>query len=357
MGALIDDLTAMRSSIHMHTFASDGAASLQEIVAAARQEGLDCIVVSDHNTLGHNINGYAGDVLVLTGIEVTPHYREKITDTGEIKGASANSHILALGLETMIANEGRWDSQELIDLINAGGGMAFIAHPEEPGHNWADWKVDGFTGMELWTFKAAWKLGSAAAPSKTYAWRNPDSVLSGPSEQVLHTWDSLGRGRRVVGIGCADNHGYMTAIDGTSRSIFPWNVGLAGIVSHVLVEKEALAQDPRAAFLSAVRSGHVIVAHDGLAPAAGFETRAVNLKTGESFAPGDCIQTTDDLCIEVSSPRPAALCILRDGQVLHEEEGQHIQVKIEEAGVWRVEAQLAGRPWVFANPFYIRVWG
>lgn len=355
MGDLNKDLVALRSCIHLHTFISDGSGSTQEIVEAARSEGLDCVVVSDHNTLGHNINDKAGDLLVLTGVEVTPRYSERITERGEIKGASINGHILAMGLKQVINNEDR-SSQEVIDLIAESGGMSFIAHPDEPGHHWTDWDVIGFTGMEIWTYKAAWKLGSAAAPSKTYAWRNPDSVIAGPNERVLQTWDKLGRERRVVGIGCADNHAYLSMIEGVPRAVFPWNIGLSGILSYVLVEAEAYARDPTAAFLSAIRGGRVIIAHDGLAPAKGFSVRADHPQTGESHAPGDYIEVHDGLCIDVSSPKVAVIRILKNGEVFHEEEAQHCRVNISGEGVWRVEAWLAGRPWVFANPFYIGVW-
>jgi len=154
------ELTPLRSSIHIHTYASDGNGSISDICKAARQEGLDCIVIADHDTLGHNINGYAGNLLVITGEEITPQYQERITETGAIKGTSANNHILALGHDKVIHNGG-CTPQELINLIHEFGGMPFLAHPDEPGHPWVDWSwsVTGFTGLEIWTYKAAWKRG------------------------------------------------------------------------------------------------------------------------------------------------------------------------------------------------------
>jgi hypothetical protein len=352
----MEELKSLRSSIHMHTYASDGSGSMSDICEAARLEGLDCIVVTDHETLGHNINGYAGDLLVITGEEITPQYRERITETGAIKGASANNHILALGLNQVIRNGG-CTSQELIDQIGESGGMSFLAHPDEPGHPWADWSVSDYTGLEIWTFKAAWKCGAVQAPSKTFAWRNPDSVLAAPNERELRQWDKLGRQRRIVGIGCADNHNYVSSIDGVERTIFPWNVGLTGIVSYVLVDPTELENDPVRAFLDSIKKGRVIIAHDGLSIAKEFSVKAKKRNVADSYWPGDNLDNWNDIYIEVHSPRIANIRIFKDGSIQLEEETQHCEIDVDRAGVWRVEAHLDGRPWIYANPFYIGVWG
>ncbi len=350
------ELKPLRSSIHMHTYASDGFGSIYDICGAAVKEGIDCIVITDHDTLGHKINGYAGNLLVITGEEITPQYKERITETGVIKGSSANNHILALGLDQDIRNGDR-TSQELIDLVNQAGGMSFLAHPDEPGHPWDNWSIHDFTGLEIWTYKAAWKRGAARAPSKTYAWRNPDSVLVGPNKRELSTWDRLGRQRRIVGLGCADNHSYVSPIEGVDRAVFPWSIGLAGIVSYVWVDPNELESAPVQAFLASIRKGRVIIAHDGLSIARGFTVKAKNQGETKVYWPGDRLENGDGICIEINSPKTAAIRVLRDGSIFHEEETQSCEVQVDGAGVWRVEARLDGRPWIYANPFYIGVWG
>ena len=71
---------ALRTSVHMHTYASDGMGSLPDICRVAAAEGIDCVVISDHETVGHNFNGYADKVLVVTGEEITPGYSEELND-------------------------------------------------------------------------------------------------------------------------------------------------------------------------------------------------------------------------------------------------------------------------------------
>ena len=349
------DLMGLRTSIHLHTYSSDGNGSIEDVCRTAKKEGIDCVVIADHDTLGHNINGYAGTVFVVTGEEITPNYSENINETGEVKGASNNCHLLTLGLKTTIPNNGH-KAQALIDLVAQAGGMSFLAHPEEPGHAWDQWEIEGYTGLEIWTYKAAWKVGAAKAPSKTFAWRNPDCVLDGPSEVAIALWDRVGMERRVVGLGCSDQHGFTNLIDGIERLMFRWDIGMAGIGSYVWVDPILFEQDPVETFLSAIRCGRVIIIHDGLASGRGFTVKSSNPQGGKVYWPGDALEPSPLTCIHVDSPIAANIRILKNGSLVYEEHTSHLKFSGIDAGVWRVEARLGGKPWVYANPFYVGVW-
>lgn len=351
-----DNYIPLRCCIHVHTYASDGNASVEDICKAAHEEGIDCIVITDHETLGHGVNGYVGDVLVITGEEITPHYSIKPDSYGRMKGASLSNHLIALGIQQSIQSQNR-SPQELIDLVNHHEGLSFLAHPMEPGHSWVDWTVERFTGLEIWTYKAAWKRGSERMASQTYAWRNPDDAIDGPAEEVLARWDKLGRSRRIVGLGSADNHAYPREVDGVGRIFFPWEVGLSGIVSYVLVEATEFAEQPVKAFLDAVGNGRVIIAHDGLHVARGFRATARCKAESYLYLPGAGIEFAEDLVIEVLSPTTATFHILRDGELIQEiPDLDKCVATVDSPGVWRVEARLEGRPWVLTNPFYIGLW-
>ena len=43
--------------------------------------------------------------------------------------------------------------------------------------------------------------------------------------------------------------------------------------------------------------------------------------------------------------------------VFYEKKAEHCEVQVDGPGVWRVEARLDGRLWIYTNPFYIGVWG
>ncbi len=59
-----------RGDFHCHTHHSDGVLSPPELLALAREEGLDFFTITDHNTCGA-YEHFAADLLVIPGMEVT----------------------------------------------------------------------------------------------------------------------------------------------------------------------------------------------------------------------------------------------------------------------------------------------
>ncbi len=113
-----------RIDLHVHTsFSMDGVSRPEEMVAAARSNGLDGIVLTDHNTCeavpylierglmradGRPVDGF----LVLPGVEVT-------TDEG---------HLLCIGAVLPAELKGR-PVGEVLAMIRAAGGLPVPAHP------------------------------------------------------------------------------------------------------------------------------------------------------------------------------------------------------------------------------------
>jgi hypothetical protein len=54
--------------------------------------------------------------------------------------------------------------------------------------------------------------------------------------------------------------------------------------------------------------------------------------------------------LRTSLPHPARVRLLRDGR----EVGTGLEQRVEEPGVYRVEAYRDDRTWVISNPIYIR---
>ncbi|MDW8228017.1 MAG: PHP domain-containing protein [Anaerolineales bacterium] len=102
-----------RIDFHTHTFASkDSLTSPQALVRAARQRGLDRIVVSDHNTISGAQVAYALDPeLVIIGEEI-------MTTRGEILAAFVTEEIPA-GLSP----------QETIRRLREQGAFISVSHP------------------------------------------------------------------------------------------------------------------------------------------------------------------------------------------------------------------------------------
>ena len=69
---------------------------------------------------------------------------------------------------------------------------------------------------------------------------------------------------------------------------------------------------------------------------------------------GDEIPGADPLHFAVTCPADGAIRLLRDGQEIAATSGGDLEVAANEAGVYRVEVRLAGLPWIFSNPIYVR---
>ncbi len=336
-----------KGAIHIHSNYSDGSGSLKEIVESANQAGLDYIIITDHHTLRHKREGAEGwhnKTLVLVGQEISPPC----------------NHYLALKIEKPIKPKGM-DTQEYIDEVNKQGGLGFIVHPDSPKKRslplkerpWSDWEVNNFTGLELWSYMYDWLAPVNLFNFLYYIFR-PAKAIKGPSKEALQRWDKLTQKRPVVAIGGVDVHARNIIPLGIFK-IFPYQQLFSTIRTHVLTPPFKLDLEyDRSLIYSAIQNGHIYLSYDYLADASGLKFR-VNTKNEEvimgdeiKFSPGGLTTLT------ASSPRSAQLRIICNGQVLEEREGAGIEIPLTKRGVYRLEASLAGKPWIFTNPIYVR---
>lgn len=114
--SLIPD--AGKADIHIHTTASDGGATAQQVLDYVEQHtDMDVIAIADHDTLDgaleakriYDQGNYRFDLII--GEEVT----------------STAGHIIGLFLDKEIPKE--LSPRETIELIHAQGGLAIAAHP------------------------------------------------------------------------------------------------------------------------------------------------------------------------------------------------------------------------------------
>lgn len=79
----------MKADLHIHTkYSFDGEASVDEIFAMAKSQGIDCIALTDHNEVRANIEAQRYDSLKwIAGIEVDCYFKSGIV------------HIVGLGID------------------------------------------------------------------------------------------------------------------------------------------------------------------------------------------------------------------------------------------------------------------
>jgi hypothetical protein len=83
---------------------------------------------------------------------------------------------------------------------------------------------------------------------------------------------------------------------------------------------------------------------------------------GFMFSGGDLVMGDEapfaGQTLTVSTPRPAKLRLLRNGEQAQATNGSELEHRAEQPGVYRVEARLDGhgreRTWILSNPIYLR---
>jgi hypothetical protein len=118
--------------------------------------------------------------------------------------------------------------------------------------------------------------------------------------------------------------------------------------THALVD-EPLAREleaDRARVYGALRAGRCYIANDQVADARGFAFSRMGEEL--AFEPG--------LVLHVRTPQAADIRLLRDGAVAAQASASELEHAVEQPGVYRVEAELRGRPWIYSNPVYVRAY-
>ena len=342
--------------LHVHSTYSDGTGTVPEIAAAARSNGLDFLLLTDHDTLAardHGEEGWHDGVLVLVGEEVSPH-RE--------------NHYLAFGLERPI-DHARLSPQQIVDRVDEAGGFGFLSHPFSKGSErfrrggagmpWRDLECNGYTGLELWSFvtDTAERVNSIRELLRFIA--APGRFIDHPPRRNLELWDEICLRRRCVALGGIDAHQVGIRVRGrVPLRLMAYKRSFRHLRTHLLAETALngdLDHDRRAVF-EALRSGRAYLAVDSLAPARGFrfwaegsEGRAVEL--GDEAPAGEWV-------LRARTPRPARLRLVRDGEPVAETAGDALEHWTDSPGVYRVEAYVTShgreRTWILSNPIYLR---
>jgi hypothetical protein len=347
-------------NLHMHTRYSDGSGIHRDIVTAAVKAGVDAVIVTDHNVLVQGVEGYYREknkkILMLIGEEVHDQARDP-----------QKNHLLVFGAGRELATLAE-DPQRLIDAARESGGLAFLAHPDDPAApafkevdiSWVDWSVRNYTGIELWNALSELKT---VVPSKLhgafYAFF-PAFVAHQPIPSTMAKWDELlSAGGRVVAIGGSDAHALHMHMGGIHRVIFPYEFHFRAVNTHVLTA-EPLSGDvnvDRKLIYDALAQGHCFVGYD--LPASTRSFRFTAQGKDASVTMGDEIPAKGGVTLQAKLPLAAEMRLIKDGEVLQSWKNQQACTHITtEPGVYRIEAfrRYLGkrRGWIYSNPIYVR---
>jgi len=326
----------VRGAYHVHTTRSDGRGTLAEVVAAARAAGLQFVVVTDHNVLTREEQGWHDGVLVVEGTEASTPF----------------GHVVALGVPRALSAEER--ESDPLRAIAALGGEAILAHPLHPSRPFTGWGRGPWRGLEIVSNDTSWaevvagrEWGRAALAAAVLPFDGARAVLAlqDDSRAERRRFDDElraaqpGEKRRParVLLCSADAHGYPSY-----RSAFE------AFSMHLPIALSGDGDADAGRVVAALDDGRAVCVMDAVAPASGI--RLVAARGGKGL----------DLLLEAPDLRPARFTLLRDGAPVAQRTATAaagaavVAFDCEGArcpsGDYRVEATWDGRPWIFTNP-------
>ncbi len=341
-----------RGAIHCHSTYSDGTGTVEEVMKAANDVGLDFVLLTDHDSLKAADEGqekWHGSSLLICGTEITP----------------ANNHLIAFGDERLQGLESLREKspQEIIDAVNGQGWFGFLAHPDSPGNKrfqipsakWLEWGVQNYAGMGLWDLMSDWQAQLDRDDVSMEMYTDFASWLTGPRQDTIARWDELCRSRKVVGIGEVDNHRYAKEFNGQTIQIFPYDVAFRTVINHVLLDRP-LEKDyakARRQVLQALRQGSLYISFDFWDDPTEFNFEVDNGDTvggmGQEIALGE--EKTE---LVVMLPDEAIVNVFHNGESIHEDEADEVLLEITEPGVYRIEAMRNDLTWILSNPIWVK---
>jgi hypothetical protein len=347
-------------NLHMHTRYSDGSGLHRDIAQAGLAAGVDVVIVTDHNILVHGFEGYYKEknkkVLMLIGEEIHDQARDP-----------QKNHLLVFGASRELATYAE-NPQRLIDQVRESGGLAFLAHPDDPAApafketdiSWEDWSVKNYHGIELWNALSELKT---VIPTKLhgafYAFF-PKLVASQPIPSTIAKWDELlSTGAKVVAIGGSDAHALQLSMAGIHRVIYPYEFHFRTVNTHVITPEPLNGEvnHDKKMIYEGIAAGHCFVGYDLPAPTRGFTFTAQGIE--KTAIMGDEISAKNGVTLQAKLPSDAEMRLLKDGVVIHTWKNKQSFAHITtEPGVYRVEAyrRYLGklRGWIYSNPIYVR---
>ncbi len=238
-----------RGDLHLHSVHSDGKRTVDEIVAAARQEGLHFIATSDHNTSSTGLTWRGNvptDLLVVNAEEVTTRH----------------GHWLAVGLPQGEwvdwrygpADQGAFESHAR--RVHSLGGLTIAAHPLTPaaGSFW-EFGLDRVDALEVWN--GPWTLDDAA---NIAAW---------------HVMLCLGK--RVAAVGNSDAHSPADAVGRPHNVVHATSLSTPAVLDALRLGRSYAVESAAVTVDFTARTGGAVAGPGEELPLSFFDTVDVTL--------------------------------------------------------------------------------
>ncbi len=348
----------VRGTYHVHSQASDGTGTIEEIAAAAARAGLRFVVLTDHGdgSRGPTPPRYIGGVLCIEAVEVS----------------TSSGHYAALGMRPPPYPLGG-EARDVVEDVARLGGFGIAAHPDsaKPELRWNEWDapfdaIEWFNADSQWRDEKRWHLLPTLLQYPVRPAETVVSLFDRPAS-LLRRWDELTARRPVVGLAAADAHARMGLggkTDPYDELVYVKAPSYEAIFESFSLRaelREPLSGDPvrdAETLIGAFRAGRVYTAFDGVAGPASLafsaESGGTVARQGEALALAERVR----LRAVTNGPPGTSLVLIRDGAVISRAEGPALEWEGDRPGAYRVEAYVRGAPgdpplpWIVSNPVY-----
>ncbi len=347
----------IKGVFHIHSNYSDGKGDLNEITKAAKYNGLDFIILTDHgepNLKSADSTSFMNDVLIVGGSEFS-------LDSGHIASAGFKVEKYKIPFEPM----------EAIGEVNKNGGFTFIAHPFDNKIPWTDWDIKDFTGIEiLSSYSSARRRGflNLLVFPLRYILNREYSLLNSLEdypEKNLRAWDTLNRKGKYMGIYALDAHAKIPITKKISLN-FPSYKAIFGTLNIYVKINAPIGNNPiRSAreIISQIKDGKYFNVIEGIAPANGFDIKFSSIN-GKVYESGDNIPSkSGSFHINLPFNFPVNVKIIRNGEEFFRKRkiiSGKLEIGITDQGVYRCEISVGKGAfknllWIMTNPFFIGI--
>ena len=375
----------VRALLHVHSkFSHDSRGTIDEIVAAAKKVGARVVMFTEHPASHYDYvedghHGMNDGVLLIPGAETEGFlaYPKRSIDKQSFAGP-----------------------QQFADRVRETGGLIFLCHLEER----MDWEIAGLTGSEIYNTHADFKdepkfLAALRSPLtlmnlvpavKQYPQETFAALEDYPAD-YLKRFDVLCQKFPHTGVSANDAHhnqayrarvteeGKVQLEDALDKKLAlldpeklpllkpllaskkpgdlvfeldldPYERSFRHVSTHLLVDR--VSED---AVWEALKEGRAYVAFDWMADPSGFAYQLCH--NDEPWPMGIKLPFSPGFRLRAAAPLAGKIKLVRNGEVILEQEGDSIEVPVAKPGVYRVEVWLtmAGedRPWILSNPIYV----
>lgn len=332
-------------AIHIHSVYSDGTGDIESISKAAKNAGLDWIIVTDHNSFEIEEGIYNG-VYVIKGEEISP---------------KDENHYLALGINKYI--QPNVNAKHNIEAVKLNGGFGFAAHADESdyrrnSHQPIKWTNKNITpdGVEIWNWFSEWadNLNDRNIFSLAYAYLFKHNLVKEANATTIKWWDKLNNtsDKIIPAIGGIDAHalkikGYVIPV-----TIFPYQDMFKTIV-NVISSNKPFAKDfetRKTQILEAIKTGRNLIINRVVSkeiPIFKISNKNQTVTNGES------ISLDNETLLNVQTKKKGSIKIFHNGKEIKSVISNSIKMLLNEVGKYRVEIKFGKRGFAYSNPILV----